>query len=88
MFCDLYDKTTNTVIEAKGTIARPAIRMAIGQLADYVRLVEPAPDRAILVPQQPRPDLLRLADSQSVAVIWPNRTGGYESSAKTRRSRP
>jgi len=33
LFCDLYDKTTNTVYESKGTVTRPAIRMAIGQLA-------------------------------------------------------
>jgi hypothetical protein len=71
MFCDLYDKTTNTVVEAKGSIARPAFRMAIGQLADYARLVQPAPRRAVLVPQKPRPDLLRLAESTGVAVVWP-----------------
>jgi hypothetical protein len=54
LFCDVYDKTTNTIYEAKGTVTRPAVRMAIGQLADYARLVEPAPAKALLVPQKPR----------------------------------
>lgn len=75
LFCDLYDKTTNTVYEAKGSVARPAFRMAIGQLADYCRFVEPAPKRAILVPQKPRPDLLRFAGSQGVSVVWPSEDG-------------
>jgi hypothetical protein len=78
MFCDLYDKTTKTVVEAKGSVARPAIRMAIGQLADYARQVTPTPERAILVPQKPRPDLLRLAADQGVTVVWATVSGGYE----------
>jgi hypothetical protein len=75
IFCDLYDKTDNTVVEAKGSVARPAFRMAIGQLADYGRLLDPAPKRAILVPQMPRSDLLNLAASQEVAVVWPDSRG-------------
>lgn len=67
---DLYDATTNTLVEAKGSIARPAFRMAIGQLADYARLVKPEPRRAILLPERPRPDLVKLAHSQGVGVIW------------------
>ena len=40
MFCDLYDKTTRTLYEAKGTTTRMAMRMAIGQLADYARFAD------------------------------------------------
>lgn len=75
LYCDLYDKTTNTLIEAKGSITRAAIRMAIGQLADYARLIPSGPKRAILVPQMPRPDLLRLAESAGAVVIWPSEPG-------------
>ena len=78
LFCDLYDKTTNTVYEAKASVARPAFRMAIGQLADYARFLEPAPRRAILAPQRPRPDLLRLAETQGVSVAWPAQDDGFE----------
>lgn len=70
IFCDLYDKTTNTLYEAKGTVARQAIRMAIGQLADYTRLVQPTPQKALLVPQQPRPDLCDLLSRENIAIIW------------------
>lgn len=80
IFCDLFDVTANTLVEAKGSIARPAFRMAVGQLADYARLVDPTPKRLILVPERPRPDLLRLARSQGIGVIWPNEDDGFDSS--------
>jgi hypothetical protein len=77
LFCDLYDRTSNTLVEAKGSIARSSFRMAIGQLADYTRLVKPAPQKLILVPEEPRSDLLALAQSQSIGVIWPDGNGGF-----------
>jgi hypothetical protein len=77
LFCDLYDRTSNTLVEAKGTVARGAFRMAIGQLADYERLVRPAPKKKILVPEEPRPDLLKLAKSQGIGVTWPDGNGGF-----------
>jgi hypothetical protein len=83
---DLFDRTTNTLIEAKGSIARPAFRMAIGQLADYARLVKPAPRRAILLPEKPRVDLIRLAHSQGVVVIWAEGDGFVAKSPAARGS--
>ena len=70
LFCDVYDKSTRTVFEAKGTVARPAIRMAIGQLADYARLIDPEPARALLLPERPRPDLMDLVRSQGILVVY------------------
>jgi hypothetical protein len=70
IFCDLYDKTTNTIYEAKAVATRPAMRMAIGQLADYARLIDPTPARVILAPQRPRDDLLDLVASQEIDVVW------------------
>lgn len=79
--CDLFDKTERTIVEAKSSVARPAIRMAIGQLADYTRLMKkkrkPPRKRMILVPEKPRPDLLDLAKSQGVGVVWPDGDGGF-----------
>ncbi|HET8813681.1 MAG TPA: hypothetical protein VFM51_01845 [Solirubrobacterales bacterium] len=77
LFCDLYDRTSNTLVEAKGSVARASFRMAIGQLADYERLVSPAPQKLILVPEEPRRDLLKLAQSQRIGVIWPDGNGGF-----------
>jgi len=77
--CDLFDKTDRTIVEAKSTVTRPAIRMAIGQLIDYSRLMKKAPrKRQILVPEEPRPDLIDLAKSQKIGVIWPDGNGGFE----------
>jgi len=76
--CDLFDKTANTIVEAKSSVARPAIRMAIGQLADYSRLMKKRPrKRQILLPEKPRDDLIALARSQKIGVIWPDGAGGF-----------
>lgn len=72
LYCDIFDKTTNTLYEAKGTVTRNAIRMAIGQLVDYGRFAEPPAARSILLPEKPRPDLLVLAESQGIQVRWPD----------------
>ena len=77
MYTDLYDDTVKALVEAKGTTTREAIRMAVGQLADYGRFVE-ALHRAVLVPERPRPDLLALAASQDIEVIWQT-ADGFES---------
>ena len=45
--------------------------MAIGQLADYARLIEPDPNRALLVPQKPRSDLVQLAQGQRISITYP-----------------
>ncbi len=75
LFCDLFDKTSNTLYEAKGTVARHAIRMAIGQLADYTRLIKPTPRKALLLPQEPRADLLDLLAQEGIAVVWRSEEG-------------
>jgi hypothetical protein len=71
IFCDLRDVTANSLVEAKGSVTREAIRMAIGQVADYSRFVGNSPVRAVLVPEKPRGDLLALLETQSIAAIWP-----------------
>jgi hypothetical protein len=71
LFADLYDETAKVLVEAKGGVTREAFRMAIGQLADYSRFL-PDSVRAILVPEEPRPDLLELTRSVDVAVVWPS----------------
>jgi hypothetical protein len=81
LFTDLYDATTGLLVEAKGTVERNAIRMAIGQLADYSRLLKSAPAHlAVLVPSEPRKDLCELLFSQGIALIYPG-GNGFEDSA-------
>ncbi len=69
-FSDLIDRTTNTLFEAKGTVERGAIRMAIGQLLDYSRFLEPAPRLAVLLPSRPRHDLQELLKAVGVELVW------------------
>jgi hypothetical protein len=70
LFTDLHSKPLGLLVEAKGSVTRESVRMAIGQLADYGRFVDHA-IRAILLPSMPREDLLALAKTQGCAVIWP-----------------
>lgn len=80
LFTDLYDETEDRMIEAKGSVTREAIRMAIGQLLDYRRLAEGEPGMALLVPEEPRANLRTLLASLQIDVIWPS-NGGFEDTA-------
>jgi hypothetical protein len=75
IFSDLYSKKARQLIEAKGSVSRDAIRMAIGQIYDYRRFAEAGTGLAILLPELPRPDLVKLIQSSGVAVIHPIENG-------------
>lgn len=77
IFTDLFDATTGLLVEAKGTVERSALRMAIGQLADYRRFIgDGQPKRlAVLLPAEPRSDLCELLISQEIDWIYPNGAG-------------
>jgi hypothetical protein len=77
LFTDLFDRTTGTLIEAKGSVRRESIRMAIGQLWDYRRHVADASRLAVLLPSEPRPDLLDLLKSLAIDVTWGDRRSGF-----------
>jgi hypothetical protein len=81
LFTDLWDETTGTLVEAKGTVERNSIRMAIGQLADYKRFVQGGQPNhlAVLLPSQPRPDLRQLLASQGIELIYPEDEGFNDS---------
>lgn len=81
LFTDLYDATTGMLVEAKGTVTRNAIRMAIGQLADYRRFIDGGhPNHlALLVPGEPRKDLCDLLMSQGIDLIFPTEEGFEDS---------
>ncbi|KOU32721.1 restriction endonuclease [Streptomyces sp. WM6372] len=70
LLTDLYAPELGLLVEAKGSVTRENVRMAIGQLADYSRFVEPT-TCAILLPSEPRKDLIDLATSQQCVVLWP-----------------
>jgi hypothetical protein len=78
LYCDLFNKTDHELIEAKGTVTREAIRLALGQLLDYRRFITPTPRMVLLLPMQPRPDLLELLQAHEVAVVWEERPGHFD----------
>ncbi|WP_405659765.1 restriction endonuclease [Streptomyces sp. RK9] len=80
LYTDIYDVTDEVLIEAKGTVHRDAIRLAIGQLFDYRRHIIPSPSGlALLVPSKPEEDLLDLCTSVEIKVIWPEGDGYAQS---------
>jgi len=70
MFCDVYVKDLNLLVEAKGSTDRQSIRMAIGQLVDYGRFVPGGTQLAILLPSRPREDLVRLIEHAEIKMIY------------------
>jgi hypothetical protein len=84
VFTDLFDVTANLLVEAKGSATREAVRMSIGQLADYGRYV-PDALRAILLPSRPNGDLEELGHSQGIAFICPFREGFQTSDIRVHR---
>lgn len=80
LFCDLWEPGRQALIETKSESMREAIRMAIGQLADYARFIDPAA-RAVLLPEEPSADLMALLRSQGIHAIWQDQPAGFRDSA-------
>ncbi|GLW25318.1 hypothetical protein Mame01_53600 [Microbispora amethystogenes] len=87
LYSDLYDQDRNELIEAKGTVTREAVRMAIGQLFDYRRYLD-VRHMAILVPSRPRSDLIDLCRSLEIDVIWPEDSTWLRTSTTGRATAP
>ena len=78
IFCDLVDKTANVLVEAKGSVTRENIRMAIGQLYDYRRFAPRDMRLAVLLPERPRQDLQELLVSANVVPLYPEEAGFFD----------
>ena len=74
LYSDLYVPTLRLIVEAKGTVERGSVRMALGQLLDYGRFVENA-RCAVLLPGKPRPDIISLIHRANVELFWQNGDG-------------
>lgn len=72
LFSDIFNETRRQLVEAKAQATRGNVRMAIGQLADYTRFIQPPPGRAVLLNARPPSDLNDLLNKQEIAVIWPD----------------
>jgi hypothetical protein len=75
LYTDLFIRPSYTLVEAKATINRWAIRTAIGQLFDYQRyFADRHPSLAVLLPREPPPNMRDLLRAKRIRIIW--RTSG------------
>lgn len=71
-FTDLADATAKVLYEAKGVTNRMSVRLALGQVLDYGRYVKknyPGTELAILLPQQPPADMIKLLKSLQIGCV-------------------
>lgn len=77
----MFNITRHQLVEAKASGERASVRMAVGQLADYARFIDPPPQLAVLLEARPAPDLEQLLSSQNIAVIWPRGDSFHDNAA-------
>jgi 5-methylcytosine-specific restriction protein A len=75
------------VVEAKATSSREAVRLAIGQIMDYVRYIPQARAMSILVPDAPTGDLIDLANRLGIDVIHGDEHSGFRRKAASDQAR-
>lgn len=75
IFTDIFVEDMALLVEAKGSIDRSSIRMAIGQLIDYSRFEDKRVKLAVLLPMLPRKDLLRLLYHTGILIYYPLKDG-------------
>lgn len=72
---DTWDATTGFLYEAKGSVARESVRMAVGQLLDYRRHIRPLPQGCfVLLPSRPAEDLVSLIAEIGFGLVYPRGT--------------
>jgi hypothetical protein len=75
--CDGFEKERRNLIEAKSSISREHIRMAVGQLLDYAFQIEKKFGKlnlAILLPRTPDPKSVNWLPQRNISLIWREKT--------------
>lgn len=75
LYTDLYDETDKVLYELKASASRESVRMALGQLLDYRRLMPTGTELAVLLPTPPADDLVALLREHRVACVVPEGDG-------------
>lgn len=82
---DCFDERRCNLIEAKASVKREDIRMAVGQLFDYGFYAAKRfgkLDRAILLPKEPAADVIEWLQPLDIGVIWRVRRGFRDNAGK------
>lgn len=70
---DLFDRSDNVLYEAKSGVDRSTIRLGLGQMLDYRRLLDAEDLRyRLLLPSRPLDELVELLACYDVGVTWPD----------------
>lgn len=69
LYTDLFDETTDELIEVKSSIERSTMRLALGQILDYAQVLRPT-HCAVLVPTEPAQGVIELFRHHGVRVVW------------------
>jgi hypothetical protein len=79
--CDAYEEGRKNLVEAKSSVRREYIRMAVGQLLDYAYLGRATlghPKMAILLPRKPELALLDWLSELNISIIWKRRNRFFD----------
>jgi hypothetical protein len=71
--CDGFEKARKNLIEAKSSVSREHVRMAVGQLLDYAFQIEEKVGRVhmgILLPAKPKESLEAWLNHLNMSLIW------------------
>jgi hypothetical protein len=79
LYTDLFDETTDELIEVKSSIERSTMRLALGQVLDYALVLRPK-YRSVLVPERPARSVINLFHQYDVGIVW--RSGDTFSSSR------
>jgi hypothetical protein len=82
---DLFDETTNTLIEAKKSSSRGHVRTAIGQVLDYQnneRILGNSRKCALLLPSPPAADLIALCLHLGIKIYVPANSEDFSAGFK------
>jgi hypothetical protein len=80
LYTDLFDETTGDLIEAKASSDRVSMRLALGQILDYAKLVEHS-IRTVLVPDPPAQGIIDLFHDYRVRIVWPDGASGFKATS-------
>jgi hypothetical protein len=70
LFSDLYDATDHILYEAKSSVTRSSLRLALGQILDYRRFLDAGLRTSVLLPSEPQKDMMELLASYDVSTVW------------------
>ncbi|GAA2124719.1 hypothetical protein GCM10009843_21670 [Nocardioides bigeumensis] len=71
LITDTYDPTAHVLYEAKAKSDRATVRLAVGQLLDYLRFV-PKASGSVLLPEEPSGDVKLLIQSVGFGLVYRN----------------